>query len=82
MRTFFFDSRDHSLSKTLSMGVKGEGYREADAWEMGWNRPKSNSITQPRPLPAKPSRRRFNIAPTAPPATAHQASNALAKFLL
>lgn len=33
MRTFFFDSRDHSLSKTLSMGVKGEGYRQ-DGWEM------------------------------------------------
>lgn len=81
MRTFFFDSRDHFLNENLSMGVKGEGYRQEDGWEMGGNRPKPNSITQPRPLPAKLSRKRFNNAPTVPPA-ALQASNALAKFLL
>lgn len=42
---FFFDSRDHSLNENLSMGVKGEGYRQEDGWEMGGNRPKPNSIT-------------------------------------
>lgn len=31
-RTFFFDSRDHSLNETFSMGVKGESYRQ-DGWE-------------------------------------------------
>lgn len=33
MRTFFFDSRDCSQSEILSVGVKGEGYRQEDGWE-------------------------------------------------
>lgn len=80
-RTFFFDSTDRSPNKTFSMGVEGEGYRQEDGREMGENRPKPNSITQPRPLPEKPSRKRFNSTPNHPP-HGSLGLNALAKFLL